>query len=442
MESAQRHNIRNDTPEIFARTILSRLEEAGFKARLAGGCVRDRLLGKTPKDFDVATDATPEEVTRVFRKLKCKVLPTGVEHGTLTIMSANRQVEVTTLRRDVETDGRHARIQFSTSFKEDAARRDFTINAMYEDQHGKIFDYFDGKDDLREGRLRFVGDPVERIREDRLRILRFFRFWARLDFVPDEQALSAIESEREGLSWVSRERINSELFFMFECEAIKKPVVCMSRLKIFDVIFPWWSPGKVTAASPIFGDLHGMREKDKAFGRFVCLLFPWFDSYSFDASIGREMKLGNKDIKRLGFALEGMQKLVKFERFDVAAALDFVDLAENLGGQGSFSDFFVPIWQNLLEHDAVNDADYRGIKERICWIQAQEAAFGDRRTARVPIEGKALMKGLKIKQSPILGHLLRELKRTFRNGEWKTEKEGMVLARSLLKEKDQLHHEN
>ena len=159
-----------------ALKVLRSLEAAGYAARLAGGCVRDRLLGITPADYDIATGAEPGVVLQHFRTEGRTTVPTGIDHGTITVVMPSGPIEVTTLRKDVATDGRHAQVAFGKSFSDDAQRRDFTINAMFEDADGRIYDEAGGQADLQAKVLRFVGEASIRIREDYLRILRLFRF--------------------------------------------------------------------------------------------------------------------------------------------------------------------------------------------------------------------------------------------------------------------------
>ena len=163
-----------DTPGMAA--ILAALPGA----RLVGGCVRDALAGQTPKDIDIATQFLPDQVTQRLEAAGIKAVPTGIEHGTITAVASGDVVEVTSLRKDVSTDGRRAIIAYTSDWREDAARRDFTINALYADPAtGEVFDWFGGQDDLAAGIVRFIGEPLQRIAEDHLRILRFFRFSAR-----------------------------------------------------------------------------------------------------------------------------------------------------------------------------------------------------------------------------------------------------------------------
>jgi poly(A) polymerase/tRNA nucleotidyltransferase (CCA-adding enzyme) len=180
-------------------------------ARIVGGAVRDLLAGRPVSDVDITTPLTPELVTAALQRAGLRAIPTGLAHGTVTALAAGATIEVTTLRRDVETDGRHAVVAFTDDFRVDAARRDFTINAMSLAPDGTVFDYFGGRADLAAGRLRFVGEPAARIAEDYLRILRFFRFWARYGASdPDAETAQALTAGVGKLSTLSAERLWSE----------------------------------------------------------------------------------------------------------------------------------------------------------------------------------------------------------------------------------------
>jgi poly(A) polymerase/tRNA nucleotidyltransferase (CCA-adding enzyme) len=182
-------------------------------ARAVGGCVRDALAGRAVHDVDVAAPLPPDEITARLRAAGLKVFETGLAHGTVTAVLEHQPVEVTALRRDIATDGRHAEVEWTTDWREDAARRDFSFNAMSCDRAGNLWDYFGGREDLAAGRVRFVGDAATRLGEDYLRALRFFRFWARYgEGEPDAAALSAIAESIEGFrARIAPERIWMEL---------------------------------------------------------------------------------------------------------------------------------------------------------------------------------------------------------------------------------------
>jgi poly(A) polymerase/tRNA nucleotidyltransferase (CCA-adding enzyme) len=187
-------------------------------ARAVGGCVRDALAGRAVHDVDVAAPLPPAEIVRRLRDAGLKVFETGLQHGTVTAVLDREPVEVTALRRDVATDGRHAEVEWTTDWREDAARRDFTINAMSMAADGRLWDYFGGRADLDAGRVRFVGDAGTRLREDYLRALRFFRFWARYGrSAPDAEAIAAIRGSVDGLRQrIAPERIWTELKRLLE----------------------------------------------------------------------------------------------------------------------------------------------------------------------------------------------------------------------------------
>jgi len=197
------------------QAVFSALENAGNEAFFVGGCVRNALMGFDVDDLDIATNALPQDIITSCENRGLKCIPTGIDHGTITVISDGIPHEITTYRRDVQGDGRHAIVEFSTQIQEDAARRDFTINALYADRHGKVYDPLgSGKDDLAHQRVRFIGSADERIREDYLRILRFFRFsaiYANQDHGFDPETLSTIAEHLDGLERLSKERIGAEM---------------------------------------------------------------------------------------------------------------------------------------------------------------------------------------------------------------------------------------
>lgn len=196
------------------QAVCAAIAKDGAQALFVGGCVRNALLGVPGSDIDIATDATPQQVVALAKSAGIKAVPTGIDHGTVTLVVDGMAHEVTTFRRDVSTDGRRAVVAFSDNVAEDAARRDFTMNALYARPDGTVIDPLGGLDDLRARRVRFIGEARDRIREDYLRSLRYFRFhaWygdANEGFDPD--ALSAIAQNLDGLAQLSRERVGAEM---------------------------------------------------------------------------------------------------------------------------------------------------------------------------------------------------------------------------------------
>lgn len=191
--------------------------DAGFPLRFVGGCVRDTLLGLTPNDIDLASPLPPEQGLALLSAQGYTVIPTGMEHGTFTLVIDKVPYEITTLRRDVATDGRRATIAYTDKWEEDAARRDFTINALYMDFDGTIYDYTNGQQDLKEGAVRFIGQATDRIQEDYLRILRFFRFHQRFSKQPISPELKSIfQRFSPQIKTLSAERITKEFLLLLE----------------------------------------------------------------------------------------------------------------------------------------------------------------------------------------------------------------------------------
>jgi poly(A) polymerase len=221
------------------------LETAGHQALFVGGCVRNALLGVPVADVDIATDATPDAVSRLAETAGLRVVPTGIDHGTVTIIAQGRPHEVTTFRRDVETDGRRAVVAYAADIAEDAARRDFTMNALYADARGRVIDPLNGLPDLRARRLRFVGDAHQRIREDYLRILRFFRFHAHYGDPAqgiDAEGLAACAELAEGIAQLSKERIGAEMTKLLAAPDPAPAVAAMAQTGVLARTLPGADP--------------------------------------------------------------------------------------------------------------------------------------------------------------------------------------------------------
>ncbi|MFL9503520.1 CCA tRNA nucleotidyltransferase, partial [Rhodopseudomonas palustris] len=227
------------------QALCAALETAGHRALFVGGCVRNALLGVPVADVDIATDARPETVSVIAEKAGFRVVPTGIDHGTVTVIAKGVPHEVTTFRRDVETDGRRAVVAFSTRIEEDAARRDFTMNALYADRSGAVIDPLGGLPDLRARRVRFVGDAEARIREDYLRILRFFRFHAQYgdpDQGLDAEGLAACAALSAGIETLSRERIGAEMRKLLAAPDPAPSVAAMAAAGVLAQVLPGADP--------------------------------------------------------------------------------------------------------------------------------------------------------------------------------------------------------
>jgi poly(A) polymerase len=212
MKPATSIDVNSWMAQAQTQAVIQALMAGGQPARFVGGCVRDALLGLPVKDIDIATPEPPERVTELIEQADLRAIPTGIDHGTITAICDGIPFEITTLRRDVETFGRHARVSYTTDWQEDAARRDLTLNALYCDPDGTVFDPVGGLADLKAGRIRFVGDARARIEEDVLRLLRFFRFYAYYGVgTADPEAIAACREMAPQIETLSVERVWKEM---------------------------------------------------------------------------------------------------------------------------------------------------------------------------------------------------------------------------------------
>ena len=207
-----------------------------FEARLVGGCVRDAFLGLKSADIDVAVAASPQQIAQYLDQQGVKVVPSGIEFGTVTVVIDHQGFQVTSLRQDIKTDGRHAEVLFGTDWLEDAKRRDFTINALSLDAFGTIYDYFNGQDDLKAGQIRFIGEAEQRIREDYLRILRYYRFLAHFGKATPAP-IPALQNLRGGLKQLSVERVQQEILKLLSAPDPRMALKLMKEDGIFKVLY-------------------------------------------------------------------------------------------------------------------------------------------------------------------------------------------------------------
>jgi len=224
----------------------------GVDVRFVGGCVRDSLAGRPIADLDLATPETPHTVTARLERAGLKAIPTGLDHGTVTAVIGPRRFEVTTLRRDTSCDGRHAAVEFTADWREDAQRRDFTFNAMSLTPDGAVTDYFGGGEDLKAGRVRFVGAPANRIKEDYLRILRLFRFQAHFGRAPiEERTLQACTDLKGGITQLSIERITQEIIKLLSATNPTPSISAMQSCGVLDVVLPGANGGNLERLIPM-----------------------------------------------------------------------------------------------------------------------------------------------------------------------------------------------
>ena len=290
--------------ECMTRPGLDRLTAAlgDDAARYVGGAVRDTLLGLPVADIDVATVHPPQEVVRRLQAAGIKAIPTGIAHGTITAVADGTVVEVTTLRRDVTTDGRHAEVAFTDDWQADAARRDFTMNALYADMRDyRLHDFFGGIADLRAGRVRFIGDPLRRIAEDHLRILRFFRFLARFGDVPDGEGLAACVARANDLMALSRERIADELLKLLVARDAVGVLRLMVDHAIWQPVLPEFDAGAVDRLAALVAAEAAAGIAPDPIRRLAAML----DADNAEGVTAR-LKLSNAQRKRVAVALGDM----------------------------------------------------------------------------------------------------------------------------------------
>ena len=231
-------NLTNNTP---VRKIFEAINEYSEESeiRYVGGCVRKIINNEKVDDIDLATNLLPEQVCEVLKKKEINYYESGIDHGTITALIDNYKFEITTLRKDVITDGRHAKVEFTNNWKDDASRRDFTINAIYSDAEGNLFDPYNGKKDLEEGCINFIGDVNKRIQEDYLRILRYIRFFLNYSKQPhNSEILRKLKINIGGVSKLSKERLLDELKKIFKLGTLEKLINEKLSLELILIIFP------------------------------------------------------------------------------------------------------------------------------------------------------------------------------------------------------------
>lgn len=357
--------------------LLEALAASEGETRYVGGAVRDELLDLPVNDVDLATRLRPDEVVKRLQSGGIKAVPTGIAHGTVTAVSDGHPYEITTLRRDIETFGRHATVAFTDDWKEDAARRDFTINALMGDPvTGEIFDYFGGLADLEQRLVRFIGDPFERIAEDHLRILRFFRFQARFGKgEPDPAALEACTARANDLMALSRERIADELLKLLSVAEPVATIKIMLERAILKPVIPEIEP---TAWRQLQALVEAERESGLAADalRRLTALLPRDPEIA--GAVASRLKLSNRAKSRIRCASEPeiADPRAAAYRHGVECAVDRLLLAGKPSQASALASWTPPrlptsggalIKRGLAEGPAVSRA-LRGIEDR--WVAA------------------------------------------------------------------------
>ncbi|MBZ0164134.1 MAG: CCA tRNA nucleotidyltransferase [Notoacmeibacter sp.] len=279
------------------QALLACLSHDGELARIAGGAVRNTLLGEAVADIDLATTTLPDETIRRAEGAGFRAVKTGYEHGTITVIAGGIPHEVTTLRADVETDGRRAKVVYGRDWKADAERRDFTINALYADADGTVVDFVGGLDDVASRSLRFIGDAEMRIREDYLRILRFFRFFAWYgDGRPDAEGLKACARLKDGMARLSAERVWHELRRLLQAPDPSRALLWMRQTSVLAQVLPESEKWGIDAIRPLVATEAAMQWEPDALLRLEAIVPP--DAPRL-AEMARRLRLSNAEAERM-----------------------------------------------------------------------------------------------------------------------------------------------
>jgi poly(A) polymerase len=397
---------------LSTRKVMEALLVDGTDARFVGGCVRDMLLrelhGSTRQvgDVDIATTATPERAMELLVAAGIKAVPTGIAHGTVTAVCDGKPFEITTLRRDVESFGRHARVAFTDNWSEDAARRDFTINAMFMAVDGRVFDPFDGLKDLATGRVRFVGEARARIEEDVLRLLRYFRFFAHFDKPPpDAEALGACRALAPELRTLSAERIHAELFKLLAAPDPVPTLKLMASEGILDHVLPEAEDiARLAALTAIERDV--LKRAPDPLLRLAAVLVGGTDAA---LSVALRLKLSNRERARL-MALSSSAPVV-----DGIDERSLRQLLQRLGAAEVIDQALI----NWAEARASNTADDGS------WIKIITAA--ERWTPiAFPIKGDDAVK-LGLKPGPLVGETIRTVEEWWAGQDFRPDRDACLI---------------
>lgn len=381
------------------RAVIAALQARGTEVRYVGGCVRDALLHRPVQDIDIGTPDPPEVVIELLEAAGLKAVPTGIEHGTVTAVAGEgadcRTFEITTLRRDVATNGRHAQVEWTADWLADAARRDFTINAMSASPDGAVYDYFDGLEHLHHGRIVFVGRAMQRIEEDALRILRFFRFYARYGRPPiDRDGLKACHALADRLTRLSGERVRDELFKILATDVAADVLLLMRGEGVLQPVLPEATEFGCLRQM-IFLETRGLRlpglEADPL-RRLAAVVGEGADT----AALAARLKLSNRDAERLALLCDGTSRpWPTLERTERQALL------RRLGRDG-LRDRALLLWSAQRAVDGRTDS-----RQTEAWVGLLEGA-ASLPIPEFPLRGADLL-ALGMAPGPAVGQALKDL---------------------------------
>ena len=372
------------------RKVVEALSAEGAEVRFVGGPVRDALLGRESTDIDIGTPDEPERVMALLARagIETRTVPRGIAHGTVIAVAGGTRFEITTLRRDVRTDGRHAEVAFTDDWREDAARRDFTINAMSATPDGALHDYFGGQADLAAGRVRFVGDPAQRIAEDHLRLLRFFRFFAWYgQGAPDAAALAACKAAVHTIPTLSGERVQGE---MLKLLAADDPLPAVREMRNTGALYQLLPEAPETKRLARLVAIERKVSEPDPIRRLACLIAGNDDAMSAANAVAARWRLSTDDGARLAALVESAEPL----RPDLD--LPARDRLLYRRGQALFRDLVLLAW--VTEMKGENETAWRKMLKRAKEWEAPT----------FPVTGADVL-ALGIPEGPEVGRLLREV---------------------------------
>lgn len=396
-------------PETAA--VVAALTARGASVRFVGGCVRDALLGRPVRDIDIATHDTPETVTELLEAAGIKAVPTGIAHGTVTAVVGKSHFEITTLREDVETYGRRAKVAFTSDWAADAARRDFTFNAMFCDASGAVFDPFDGIADLRAGRVRFVGDAEARIREDVLRLLRFFRFHAHYGKgEPEASGLAACRKLAHLLPTLSGERVAGELLRLL---AAPDPATVLTLMEREGVLAHFLPEAKRIARLALLVSIERECGETDALRRLAAALA---SDAKAAAAVARRLRLSNAESERLaGLAAPELPVTVtadaKVQRRELYRL-----------GAARYRDLALLAWAEAAEKGAADEAAFRALL----------AAAEGWQALALPIKGRDVL-ALGVENGPEVGRLLHRIENWWIENDFRPGREECLTKLRMLR---------
>ena len=391
------------------QNLLKILEEEGHEARVIGGAVRNALLEVPIDDIDIATTRTPDNTILHLKKHKIRAIPTGIDHGTITAILDERSFEITTLRADVNHDGRHATVVFSTDWLQDAKRRDFTINAISVDRKGGLYDPENGLEDIETRHIRFIGDPDQRIHEDYLRILRFFRIYAHYgDGQPDRDALKACARNHEYINQLSSERIWSETKKLLSANHITQVLNWMRVSKVLTTIIPESEKWGISAIPHLMACEAAYQWRAEPFMRLMAIIPPQLERIT---SLIKRLKLSNKEADRL-------HKWVHIQGLPIEH--DTNQLAKTLyhNDQQAILDYYRLERVRMLNAGYPDEEKTKGLELAINFIQTWEKP-------QLPVSGKDLINA-GFEAGETLGKALKNIENHWIENEFKPSKEELL----------------